>query len=823
MATGLTGEHALRVLEFHSVLERIAAGATSPVGVERVRGLRPAPEREEAEERLRWAEEMAGFLLREDGWAPPPIPDARVTLRRLAAEEAVLSAEELAAIGALLDAARRVHRDLGRSGEGAPRLSALTRGLPREPDLAARLQRSFDEAGEVVDSASRELKRLRGELRNRRAALVERLERMAAAWPERLRVPDASVTLRNGRYCVPIRRDGQSQVGGIVHDESASRRTLFMEPPAAIGPMNEIRRLELAEAREVRRILAELTELVRPLAEPLKEGLERLATLDALYAGARYALAHGGSRPELQEGEGRGAYRVVEGRHPLLLASGETTVPFSLALTEQESVLLVSGPNSGGKTVLLKAIGLLSAMAQSGIVPPVGPGTRLPTFRAFFAVIGDEQSIEASLSTFSAQVRNLGEILVEADPRTLVLLDEIGSHTDPAEGGALAAVVLLRLASQAGLTVATTHLGELKALAEESERVVNASLRFDAERLRPTFLLCRDRPGRSYALEIAERLGLPAAVVESARERLGVEERSLDALLAELERREAELQARLAEGEARLERVRGREAEVGEREAVTDRRETELQRREREAEREARRRAERYLLEARRRVEETVQRLEERYEAASGRSPGARRAAVSAARSEMEDAVRAAREQIPPPPAVGPVPRGDVAEGGVVRVRSLDRVGRVREVRGERVVVEAGSLRLTVGAEDVEPVAGAATDRVLGESSGAAGAAGRMGGAGSGRYASLEPRFEVDLRGLRVAEVDSVLLSALDAALTGDLPWLRIIHGKGTGAVRQRVRELLKADGRIAVFRPGAYDEGGSGVTVVEFEVERDH
>nr|MDP2498801.1 hypothetical protein [Candidatus Palauibacterales bacterium] len=560
-------EHALGSLQFHRVLELIAGEATSEVGAERVREIRPYGDVDAAREALEAADEVTAFLMGDDAWAPPPIPDVRSALDRLDVEGALLEGEELQRIGVLLASSRKARTAILRWSSEYERLPEVAGRLTKDRELEERLQGSFREDGRVADSASGELKSIRGELRDARQGLVDRLEEFSRGLPDRIRVEDASVTIRSGRYCVPIRREGRSEVGGLVHDESASGQTLFVEPPMAIEPMNRIRELELAEDREIRRILEELTDAVRPRAADLEVNLHVLAELDSLFARAKYALGHGGTPPELGEGDGRDEYRVVEGVHPLLQAAQpERAVPFDLRLETDERVLLVSGPNAGGKTVLLKSVGLLSALAQSGIVPPVGVGTRLPVFSSFFAVIGDEQSIEDSLSTFSAQVSHLLHILREADERSLVLVDEIGGNTDPAEGSALAAAFLLEMARSAGLTVATTHFGQLKSLAGEDDRVVNASLQFDSENLRPTYRLIRDRPGRSFALEIAERIGLPEDLLDEARSRLSREERAMEGVLSELEEREEELERLTAELRHQRRELRDRETELEERE-----------------------------------------------------------------------------------------------------------------------------------------------------------------------------------------------------------------------------------------------------------------
>lgn len=805
-------DHALRLLEFPRALELVADQASSSLGAQRVRALRPLSRRADVEEALALADDAVTFLLRTSDWAPPPIPDVRGALKRLAIDGSVLDEAALRDVAILLSSSRRARQDLVRRSEDFRRLGELGRRLTERAKEEERLERSIDPSGEVADGASAALGRLRREMRGARSALVNRLEGFSAKLPERFRVPDASVTVRNGRYCVPVRREGRSRVAGIVHDESASSQTLFIEPSSAIEPMNRIRELELAERREVQRVLAELTEELRPLAAELRDSLEVLSELDSLYARARYALEHGGSRPSVGGDDERGPYRVRRGCHPILRAVEAGAVAFDLDMEPSETVLLVSGPNAGGKTVLLKTLGLLSAMTQSGILPPVGEGTLLPVFGSFFAIIGDEQSIEASLSTFSAQIGNLREILERSDGRSLVLVDEIGSNTDPEEGAALAAAALLRLAEQAAFTAVSTHLGDLKTLAGEDPRIVNGSLQFDPATLRPTYRLLRDRPGRSYALEISERLGIPEDVLAAARSRLSDESRALETVLSELEEREEEvetLRARWERGQRELEERQGR---LEERLAEAERLQAELGRRERALEREARHNAERYLLDARREVEEAIagltarmaELMEETRAAPGGRLGGASessRAAATEARRAVERAIEDLRLGVPEPSE--PKASASLQVGDAVRVASLGGVGRLLELGDERAIVELGGVRITVAPHVLRP-----HEHEDGE--------GKPARRGWLTTPVLEASQEVNLRGLRVEEIEAVLLPALDAAIHADLPSLRIIHGKGTGALRRRVHELLAGDRRIPSFRLGAHREGGSGVTVVE-------
>ena len=797
--------HGLRVMEFAAVLEAVASHASAPAGAEHVRRLRPTADPDVARMRLDTCDEMISLVLRHD-WLAPAIPEVETALERLAVSGSSLDEAQLLAVGRLLVSSRQARADLRRDAEGLPRLAELSERLLSERRLEERLQESFGAAGELVDGASQVLRRLRRDLRGSRADMVRRLEAVIRSLPSRFRVPDASVTVRGGRYCIPIRREGASRVGGIVHDESATHQTLFVEPASVIDEMNRIAGLEREEKREVHRILLELTDAVRPLAGELRGAYAALAEADSLNARARYALEHDAKKPALDDVGAGAPMEIVDGVHPLLLAGGEPAVPFSLRLQADERVLLISGPNAGGKTVTLKAIGLLAALAQSGVVPPVGEGTRLPVFERFFAVIGDEQSITASLSTFSAQVAALGEILAGAGSASLVLLDEVGGSTDPAEGAALAASVLLRLADEARLSVATTHLGALKDLAAENPAVVNASLQFDAEHLRPSFVLVRDRPGRSYALEIASRHGLPAELIEEARGRLSGSERRMEQILAELETAEAEL-ARLTSGaraDAReLERLEQRLSE----------RERQLAAREQELERAGREAADRYLLEARREVEAVIEELREEAEADAPDAAGATGAAT-AARRRVEDLLRDNRAATPAerasasgatgPAAAGAAGIAEVEVGDRVRSRSLGVAGDVVELRPAGVVVESRGMRFTLDAGDIEPAPDAPPRRPPSPP--------------SPPPPELDARPEVDLRGLRVDEIRGPLLAALDAAIVADLGRLVVIHGKGTGALREEVGRLVEGDERIVEVRPGGFAEGGSGVTVLQLK-----
>ncbi|HEY7766758.1 endonuclease MutS2, partial [Longimicrobium sp.] len=781
-------------------LDLVARFASSGLGADAVRALSPSADLGWIGPELARVEEMRAFLRGDSGWSVPAIPDVVEPLRRMRVEGSVLDGPHLRDVGVLLASSRTTRRAVLHQQSSLPYLSLIAGGLAEAEKDEAEIARTLDDAGLVRDEASPALYRLRRELKSARGRLVERLASYMASLPPHLQVQDSSVTVREGRYVIPVRREGRGEVGGIVHDESATGATLFVEPPVAVEMMNRLRELEAQEAREVTRILRELTARLRPLQPALLASLDALVSLDSLYARARYALRVDGRAPALLE-PGTEEYEVVRGYHPILLARGDAVVPFDLRMDRGERTLLISGPNTGGKTVLLKAIGLVSLLAQSGVIPPVAKGTRLPVFRDVYADIGDEQSIEASLSTFSAHLKNLREVLEGAGWESLVLTDEIGSGTDPQEGAALARAVLVELTRRSCFTVATTHLGQLKLLAAEEPGIINASLQFDAERLQPTYRLLKGIPGRSYGLAIARRLGLEPRLLEDAEATLPQGERDVARLLLDLEAKEQ----RFADQTAALERSLAETAALREQ---MEARERDLKQRERDAERRARQQARDLLLQARAEVEAAIRDVR-----AAGDAEKLDEAA-RAARRKVEEAALRQREKTPAERRAAKAGMKAEAteielEPGVrVRIESLGRTGVIVDVRDGKAMVEAGVMRLLLPREDLTPLP--AGDQ------GAAQPKGRPSG-GYINTAAADARPEVDLRGMRPDEVETVLGRALDNALLAGLPTFRIIHGKGTGVLRAHVRELLKADRRISVARPGELFEGGTGVTVVEF------
>ena len=783
----------LDTLEFPAALERVAAHAAGPLGAARLRRRTPAADAEAIRAALAQVAELAALLLHDDAIRAAPVPDIGPPLELLAVAGSALEGVQLVVLTRALAAARLTAAELARLARDAPRTAAL-RVDPPPKEIETRLAHSLDAEGVVLDAASRSLARARQGVREARQRLVARLDAMLGALDPTDRAPDAAVTLRGGRYVIPIRSTARARVGGIVHDESATRSTVFVEPPEVIELGNALRAAEAEEQREVLRVLRELTDLVRPQRAALAAAWEMCIAFDDLCARARYAVEVNGFAPAI----GAGPLAIRNGRHPLLVPSspalvsspspegrgsqgvrthgtergsvrtdgtnrgsaGEDAVPFDLVLAPDEVTILVSGPNTGGKTVLIKAVGLLCLMAQSGIIPPLGPQSTLPVFDAVFADIGDRQSIAASLSTFSAHVAALRDILEHATAGSLVLLDEIGSGTDPAEGGALAAAVLRTLTRRRVVTLATTHLGALKQLAAQTVGIVNASLQFEAETLTPTYRLLKGVPGRSYGLAIARRLGLPPDVLDLAERAVPDAERALEALLATVEARARELEAKQRELAERDTALREDAARVDARAEDLARREREVTTRAQALEREAREQTRTYLLEARRKVEAALERARAAVDEATARE----------ARRLVEKAIEDT----------------ELREKGNVKREtwlSLEELRRLKQEQPDAPRRPPSPAWPPAGAG--RPAATAAT--------------------------------EISLRGLRLDEAEPLLVKALDDAVAADLPYLRVIHGKGTGAVRKLVHEILSADARVKRFGFAPANQGGHGVTIVEF------
>jgi len=673
-------------------------------------------------------------------------------------------------------------------------LAGVRDELDGAPQLRTRIERTVDEAGEILDSASAELASIRKRLRTAQDRVRERLNTMLRSSALAGVIGEAIVTMRAGRYVIPIRAEAKGKLKGIVHDQSASGATLFVEPLTVVELNNTWTQATLDAAREEERILDELSRDVEARAEGLLASLSALARADLWMARARLGMQHDAVRPAAAED----AAELLSARHPLL---GAGAVPIDLRIGERFGyrALIVTGPNTGGKTVSLKTLGLLALMHQAGLRVPAADGARLPVFSRVMADIGDEQSIAQSLSTFSSHLRNVVRFVAVAGPGTLVLLDEIGAGTDPTEGSALAMAIVERLLASGATVAATTHYAELKAFAQEHALVTNASVAFDVATLRPTYRLEIGLPGKSQAFAIAQRLGLPAEILEDARSRLAAEHVSMEETLAAIGRAEAERSVEL--DRAREER----KAAEGERERAR----SGVARARREAAQmlaDARRVADDILARAEREVEEVRRELTRQRNLRGSRGGGAPAKAAFEALTERAAQARTEVAGTGPPDETEDAAQPRVGLWG--RSRTLGSTGRIVDVSGRtgRVTIETDDARVVIPGDDVEIVAEPITgptprDEEMAELK---------------RRAASRIAPRLDLRGERVEAALELLTAYLDEALLAGLDEAVIVHGAGTGALRRSIREYLAEHPRVRSTRPGRREEGGDGATVAE-------
>jgi DNA mismatch repair protein MutS2 len=777
----------IEILEFALVRERLAERTSFLPSRRLAEALAPESDPVLVARGLDETDEARALLSARPGVGVAGARDIGPWIER-AARGGRLDPDHFLQIGATLDAIVRLQPVLAEVR--TPLLRDLGRELHPLPAVSSSLARSFDPAGELLDTASARLGGLRAAVRIAFDRLKRRLDTIVGGELAHA-LQEPIVTMRNGRYVVPVRAEARSRVKGIVHDASGSGQTLFVEPLAVVELGNAWREAQAAEREEVERILDELSALVGATAGPLRESLAALARFDFWLAKAGLAAdmdavrAETGDRPELV---------LLSARHPGL--SGHV-VPIDVRLGDGFTALVVTGPNTGGKTVTLRTLGLLALMHQAGLHIPAATGSRLPVFRNVFADIGDEQSIAQSLSTFSGHMRSIIRIVGEAGPGTLVLLDELGAGTDPTEGSALAQALLDHFIRRGALVAATTHYAELKAYAHTTAGAMNAAVDFDLETLSPTYHLTIGLPGGSQAFAIAERLGLPDEIVSDARSRLSESQRAFEATLARI--REAEGETADALAKARSEQARAADAL-----RTAD---------------EERRRARRERDDIARRARDEAERLvaELRDELARARRSLERGELTAPAIDAVLERAEARLGQLPAPAAEAPavtVPDARPAPwrvGDLARSQSGGWVGRVAslDARGRRATLEAGALRVSVEIDDLErppSTSGQAAPA-------AAGAGTNVAALRLARTRSVP--MSLDIRGARVEEALDALGRYLEDASLAGLDQVTVIHGLGTGALRDAVRTESAAHPLVKTVRAGGRGEGGDGVTVV--------
>ncbi len=778
------------LLEYPLIRDRLAAGTSFPPSHRFAEALEPSADPVIVARRLDETDQARSVLEERPGIGIGAAHDIGPAVER-AARGGRLDPAQFLETAETLDATARLATTL--ADERRPLLRELGRELHALPALRSSLARSFDPVGEMLDTASPRLGGLRAAVRVAYDRLRRRLDALVGAELGNA-LQEPIVTLRNGRYVVPVKAEARNRVKGIVHDASGSGQTLFVEPLVAVELGNAWREAQVAEAEEIARILDELSALVAVNAPALRETLDALARFDLWAAKATLAAEMDATRAETAD---RPEVILLSARHPGL--SGRV-VPIDIRIGDGYTALVVTGPNTGGKTVTLRTLGLLSLMHQAGLHVPAAVGSRLPVWRDVFADIGDEQSIAQSLSTFSGHLRRITTIVAEAGPGTLVLLDELGAGTDPTEGSALAQALLDHFIRAGAVVAATTHYAELKAYAHTTPAARNAAVEFDLDTLSPTYRLTIGLPGGSQAFAIAERLGLPPAIVKDARSRLSEAQRSFEATLASIKATEGET------GEA-LERARVAEARATEALRVAEEERRRARREREEAVRAARGEADRVVADLRDELALTRRSLErETVTTATLDAALARAESVAARLPEVEPS------PVPPPSEPRSWRVGERARsrsGWEGRIAAIDKDGR-------RATLEAGGMRVVVDLPDLEP----ASARPRPGSGGADGDGGDGGGRSEASTLRLDRARSVasslDLRGARVEEALDALGRYLDDASLADLGSVTIVHGLGTGALRDAVRVAAADHPLVRTVRGGERGEGGDGATIVE-------
>ncbi len=776
----------LKTLEYDKILTMLKERASCCISRELVDTMEPSGDFDTVERELKLTAE-AETLFYKTGRSPvDDFPDMRHCLERMHAA-LFLSTGELLGIASCLKAARIAKDILAKEVGEESYLYNLAGLLITHRSAEEEINRCIINEDEIFDGASPALARIRRAMRLANEKVREKLNSMIRSTAYQKYLQEPIITIRNGRFVIPVKQEYRQQVPGLIHDQSSSGATLFIEPSAVVELGNEYKKLLAEEADEIERILTELTAMLAPYADEIREDLNIMGQIDLVFAKAKLSRELNAVMPRLN----RNNYvRIVRGRHPLIPA--DRVVPIDIWIGRDYRSLIITGPNTGGKTVTLKIVGLFALMVQSGIFVPANEGSEFPVFEHIYADIGDEQSIEQSLSTFSSHMKNIVGILDKADENSLVLLDELGAGTDPIEGAALAMSILEELNNRRCTCVSTTHYSEIKAFAMTHEGMENASMEFDIDRLCPTYRLYIGIPGKSNAFEISSRLGLPNSIIDKAKGFLKGEDVRFEDIISS-----AQSQHRIAEEERKMAEEARAELEKLRADAERERRKLDEDRNRLQAK--AKEDAKRIVADTKREMEKLI--VEIRSIKDIDRSAADR--VIQAARDKLRATETAVNEKEAIKKEDNTKPPKTVRAGDTVNIVTLDQKATVLSApdsKGE-VMVQAGVMKLNVKLKDI---------RLIEEKKAAAPTSGKV-GLGAGKQVG----FELDVRGMLVDEANIIVDRYLDDAYNAGLSEVNIIHGKGTGALRAGVQAFLKRHPLVKGYRMGSYGEGDAGVTVV--------
>jgi DNA mismatch repair protein MutS2 len=789
-------ERTNKILEFDKIVSKLAGLTVSSLGRSIAESLQPQTDFRTIESSLKETDDGVAFLVRKG--SPPfgGIHDIRGSMKRVDMG-AVLNPGELLHIADTLRACRNLKNyasDNVVSGAGNT-VSELISCLEINRRIEEKISSSILNEEEISDNASTTLSNIRRQIRDMQNSIREKLNSIIKSAKNHKYMQESIVTLRGDRYVVPVKQEYRNEIPGLIHDSSSSGATIFVEPMAVVEANNSIKQLKIKEQIEIERILGELTEEVRSISDSLKSNVSLLARLDFIFAKARLSTDFKCVCPKLNNEK---RIIVKKGRHPLL--DQKAVVPIDFWIGNEFSTLVITGPNTGGKTVTLKTVGLFTLMAQAGLHIPANEGTDIGVFEKVFADIGDEQSIEQSLSTFSSHMKNIVKVLESADDRSLTLFDELGAGTDPTEGAALATAILENLRQRGAISVATTHYSELKVYAISNEGVENACCEFDVETLKPTYRLLIGVPGKSNAFAISKRLGLPEIIIEKAKGLLTQEDIKFEDMLMQIENNRSQAESEKTKAEVLRLEIEALRNELNEKVKKVESQKDKMIR-------EAREEARKILLEAKAESEEMISEMKrlqmEMAEAERNKAAEEIRLKIKNKINKIEDSLS---EAILPKKGYTKPPEG-LKPGDTVLIININQKGTVVTPpdKDGQALIQAGIMKINVHITNLKLV----NEQV-----------GEVKSSGTGRMSAKSRNIttEIDLRGMSLGEATEAVDKYLDDASMAGLKEVTIIHGKGTGVLRNGIHQFLKTNSHVSSFRLGKYGEGESGVTVVEMK-----
>ena len=773
----------LEKLEFPRILKFISRYAITSSGKAKVENLRPFSGRDFREEGdlVSQAKEI---LIKEANLPFENLPDLTEELALSRIDGALLSAPKILAIFRLAVCSREILSFLKQNSNVAPDLALFTESLFLDKVFEHHITKILDENGEVKDSASKELSQIRNEINERGTELRKLVARLARDLSESKLMQEEYLTLRDGRIVIPVKAEYKRQIKGFIHSESASGQTVYIEPEETLHLNNEIITLTFAEKREIERLLKELTKKIGSVSHLLKQALDTIAELDCIFARAQYSIEIIGSFPTIENSR---PFALNDARHPLLIqkAGRNNTVPLDLEI-HKDKIIIITGPNAGGKTVVLKTVGLLTLMVQAGIHIPASPDSNFHNFSDVFVDIGDQQSIEDDLSTFSSHLSNIKRILDNANSTVLVLLDELGTGTDPSAGAALGTAVLHTLNEKKATVLASTHHGNLKILAQSFAGFQNAAMQFDTEKLVPTYQFKQGLPGSSYAFEIAMRLGFSHAFIASAQKHLDNKEFNIEKILVDIEKKEQELKDKLRQYEVENSRLKGLSSMYEQRVAKLELEKKQILKKTKEE-------AEQFLKDANKEIERTVKEIKETQAA---------KQTVKSAKSTL-DTILSKTKKLVPEEIDQKAETVEVFAGDMVKIKQTGTVGKVISIEKDKNTLKilTGNIPMTVKRSQVEPVDKKTVKELT--------------SVHVENYKNTM-QYRLDIRGQKPEDAELKILRFIDEAYTTGQDRVEILHGKGTGVLKKMVQTIAKDHIGVSKYYYAPVEYGGEGITIIE-------